>query len=398
MDLGAHEGGPTIHFHASSVGEISSIAPVVREVRKEVPDYDVLVTTMTATGARRAADLIPQAECRLIPFDFKPAVKRFVNVYNPRMVVIAETELWPNLITEASGHGASLVLVNGRISTRSVGWYRRVRPLAAYMLSRFDLLLMRSEEDAARARSLGADPEKLGVMGNTKYDILPGPMGAEERRALRRRLGIEESRPVVMLGSAREGESEILMRALHGLDVGQAPAVILAPRHLVNVPRIEKACREMGYTVRLSSDAGRGQMQVSGAKQAAAKDARAEGPVIVVDEMGRLLEYYAVSDIGVIGGTFRPFGGHNPLEPASQGAVVIAGPHRDNIADDMEYLMSRRAAVVADEAGLGPAIARLLMDRAEMRAFAESGVAAVEAMKGAARRCVEAMKARKLLP
>lgn len=398
MDLGAPDGGPLVHFHAASVGEISSIAPVVREVRKEVPDHHMLVTTMTATGCRRAADLMPYAECRLVPFDFKPAAKRFVEAYSPRIVVIAETELWPNLITEAATHGASLVLVNGRISTRSIGWYRRVRPLADYMLSQFDLLLMRSEEDAVRIRSLGADPGRVDVTGNTKYDILPGPIGEEERRALRRSLGIGESRPIIVLGSAREDEGEILMRALRGLDAAEAPTVILAPRHLENVPRIERACRQMGYGVLLSSHAARGRAEVRTRTPAAPAGGAAESPVIVVDEMGRLLEYYAVSDIGIVGGTFRPLGGHNPLEPASQGAVVIAGPHRENIADDMEYLVSRHAAVVVDEAGLGAAIAGLLRDPAGMRGLAERGVAAVEARKGASRRCVEAMKARRLLP
>ena len=383
LDLEVPDGGPLVHFHASSVGEISSIAPVVWEFKREFPDYARLVTTMTRTGSRRAKTLIPDACVTLIPFDMKPAVSRFVGAMRPRTLIIAETELWPNLLREAKRRGAALVLVNGRISAPALKRYERMRPLVASMLSQFDLMLMRSEENAERIRSLGADPERVHVSGNTKYDVLPGRVGAEGRAALRRRLGLAESRQVITLGSAREGESEVLLKAVRRLDSDEVPAVVLAPRHLENVGGLEATCSRMGFSVSLSSGCG--------------DDTGGPGDVIIVNEMGGMLEYYAMSDIALVGGTLRPFGGHNPLEPASQGAAVVLGPHRDNIVDDVEYLMSMGAAVMTDEDDLADLLERLLSDRAGLAALGERGAAAVEAGKGAAARCVAEIKARGIL-
>lgn len=409
VDLGEPRAGRLVHFHAASVGEISSVAPVVRELRKEVPDRDILVTTMTATGRKRAAELIPDAVVRLIPFDFKPAMRRFMKTLNPCLTVIAETELWPNLLREASRRQVPLVLVNGRISSKSIGHYRRLRALVASMLSQFDLLLMRSDEDGRRVKSLGADPGRVEVVGNTKYDVLPGPIPEEKRAALKGRLGIAGDRPVVTLGSAREGESEMLLEALDGLDPEAAPVVILAPRHLENVPGLEAACRESGYGVTLSAEAGAGGGGAPGTAEAGAGapgtgEAGAEAceagearRAVIVNEMGKLLEYYAISDIAVVGGTLRPYGGHNPLEPASQGAVVVIGPFRDNIADDMDYLASRDAVAVTDGMRLDEVIRDILSDPERMRGLADRAAMAVEAGKGASLRCVEAMKARGLL-
>jgi 3-deoxy-D-manno-octulosonic-acid transferase len=400
MDLGQAPARPLVHFHAASVGEISSVAPVVREVRKAAPDCDILVTTMTATGGRRAAELIPGARVRLIPFDCRPAMRRFLKTLCPGLIVIAETELWPNLLREASRLGIPLVLVNGRISSRSIGHYRRLRPLVSSMLAEFDVLLMRSEEDATRVRSLGAETERVEVAGNTKYDVLPGPMPQGERAALRERLGVGAERRVVTLGSAREGESEVLLDALEGIPSRILPLVILAPRHLENVPGLRTVCAQRGYEVTLSAGPGGRPGDAPPAERAAAGRGGAGGDrrVLLVNEMGRLLDYYSISDIAVVGGTLRPFGGHNPLEPASQGAVVVVGPHRDNIADDMDYLLSRDAAVLTDGGRLGDVISGILSDPAKMRGLAERAARAVEAGKGASLRCVEAMKERGLLP
>jgi 3-deoxy-D-manno-octulosonic-acid transferase len=376
--------GPLIHFHAASVGEISSLAPVVTELRRRAPGYAVMITTMTRTGARRAAEAVPGARVGLLPFDLAPAIRRFLGVARPEVLVIAETELWPNLLEEAVRLGTRAVLVNGRVSSRTIGHYSRLRPLMASVLSDFDLLLMRSEEDAARLLSLGADPADVEVAGNTKYDMLPGRAPLVEREKGRADLGIEPGRPVVMLGSAREGESEILLGALEAAGRGQAPAVIIAPRHLEVVARVEAACRRYGYGVVLSAAGG-------------SIPAGSPGSVIIVNEMGRLLHFYALADIAVLGGTFAPRGGHNPLEPASQGAVVVAGPYRDNIKDDMQYLLSADAAVVTDEAGLAAAIGSLLAEPGRVEAMAGRASSAVLARKGAAVRCVDAMMARGII-
>jgi len=387
LDLGAGRAKPLVHFHASSVGEISSIAPVVRQIAKALPGHALLVTTMTATGRRRAAEVMPEAEVRLAPFDFKPAVQHFVRTLKPAIMVIAETELWPNLLREARRQDISVVLVNGRISTRSIRHYLKFRPLVKSMLSQFDLLLMRSDEDADRVIMLGADPDRVVVTGNTKYDMLPGPVEEGERAALKRRLGLGDGRPVIILWSAREGESEVLLRGLNDLDSGSFPAVIIAPRHLENVPGLDAVLAAAGYTVRLSADL----------REEGVAGLLGDREAIIVNEMGRLLEYYAVSDVAVLGGTFAPHGGHNPLEPASQGAVVVAGPYRDNIVDDICYLMGEDGVIITDGAGLGGVVRDLIADPARMEATARRAASAVPARKGASERCVGAMKSRGLL-
>jgi 3-deoxy-D-manno-octulosonic-acid transferase len=194
-----------------------------------------------------------------------------------------------------------------------------------------------------------------------------------------------------MLGSAREGESEILLEALKEQSVEALPVVILAPRHLENVSRVGAACRKYGYSVTYSAGPPEGE---SGAEEGAMGEGRR---AIVVNEMGRLLEYYSISDIGVVGGTLEEHGGHNPLEPASQGAVVVVGPHRDNILDDMDYLVARDAAITTDAARLGKVIRDLLFEPSRMEGLARRAAEAVEARKGASGVCVEAMKARGLL-
>jgi 3-deoxy-D-manno-octulosonic-acid transferase len=364
------------------VGEISSIAPVVRAVGAEVPGHRLLVTTMTATGRRRAAALLPEAEVRPVPLDFKPAMRRFMKTLRPAVTIVAETELWPNMLREASRQGTRLVLVNGRISTRTIKHYLRLRPLVRSMLSQFDLLLMRSPEDADRVRMLGADPGRVVVTGNTKYDALPGPADGAEREGLRESLGLAPREPVIILGSAREGETEILLAALADLDVVPGPALMVAPRHLENVPKVAAALEAAGYAARFSTRLR------DGAARLPADGRRA----VVVNEMGRLIEYYAAADIAVLGGTFKPHGGHNPLEPASRGAVVVVGPYRDNIADDMDYLASEGAVVSTDGAGLAEALGDLMSDPAGMKAIAARAATAVEGRRGASARCVEAMR------
>jgi 3-deoxy-D-manno-octulosonic-acid transferase len=378
-------GRRAVWFHAASVGEISTIAPVVAQFRKAVPGLPVVVTTMTPGGARRAAEKLKGVEIALAPFDFLPAVRRFVSAIEPACLVIGETELWPNMIREAKRQGASVVLVNGRISQKSYPRYRLVRFFMKSILELFDLLLMRTEADARRIIGLGASPDRVEVAGNTKYDILPSPISEDRRRDLRRDLGISEGTKVVTLGSAREGESEIVIQALREWIDGEPPLLIVAPRHLNLVPQVEQAARALGRTALVL----RGLSLPAGERPA---------QVLILAQMGRLLEIYAISDVAIVGGTLRPFGGHNPLEPASQGAVTVVGPYTQNIKDDMDYLTSRSGALVVNESSLGAAITEILTHDEKRRNMGLAAARAVEAKKGIAARCVDAMLRRNLLP
>lgn len=378
---------PVVWFHASSVGEISTIAPVVAEVRRQRPDCSVIVSTMTVSGCRRAREILKSSVVFLLPLDFYPCMGRLVSSLKPSAVIIGETEIWPNLVLEAHSQGAHIILLNGRISRKSFPRYRLIRPLMRYVLSRFDLLLMRTETDAHRMRRLGAPGHAVDVAGNTKYDILPGPSGVADRERTRRTLGIDPSRRVITLGSAREGECETIFRAMSTVMIEPSPVMIVAPRHLGLVSQVEQICRSLGLRYQTVRDGETGQQRIDRSIQ-----------VIIIAQMGRLLELYAISDIAIVGGTFKPFGGHNPLEPASQGVVTIVGPHVQNIEDDIEYLESQGCAFIAREEDLARLLEEILSDRQRRDEMGRGAAAAVEAKKGIARKCVEIMVERNLLP
>jgi 3-deoxy-D-manno-octulosonic-acid transferase len=378
--------GPLVWFHGSSVGEVSSIGPVVAEIRGAVPGAKILVTTMTATGRRRAEKELDDVRALVAPLDFLPAVRRFVAAVKPYILIVGETEIWPNLLVEAKRAGASLVLVNGRISRKSHPRYRMIRPLVGYLLKHFDLLLMRTETDAERIIDLGAEADKVRAVGNTKFDILPKPLSMESRIKVRRDLGIDQSRLVISVGSARTGESEIVLEAVKSSLADLLPLVVIAPRHLSLVPQIEEVCRAEGLP------------SVTISKTSPDGHADTETRVLIIGQMGRLLEVYAISDISIVGGTFKPLGGHNPLEPASQGTVTVVGPHIHNITDDIEYLESKGAASVTDEAGLPALLDALARDKARRQRMAEQAIEAVRHRKGIAAVCVSIMAERGLLP
>ncbi|HEC82876.1 MAG TPA: hypothetical protein ENI46_00135, partial [Firmicutes bacterium] len=314
----------TVWFHAASVGEISTVAPLVVEIGQRFPEHRLIVTTMTANGMKRAQSLLEAATVRLLPLDFFPAMRRFIRALKPETVVIGETEIWPNLVIEAHRAGARIALVNGRISARSFSWYRAIKPVMADVLALFDCFLMRTSDDARRIELLGADSSRVHVVGNTKFDVLPKPMSPETRHQIRAKLGIQHDRPVITLGSVRQGEFELLLDALKPVIETLGALVVVAPRHLNILSTIREQIGTAGYTfeeIDISNPFGSG--------KAGSLD------FLLVAQMGRLLEMYAIADIAIVGGTFRPFGGHNPLEPVSQGAVTIVGPFTQNIDDDI---------------------------------------------------------------
>jgi 3-deoxy-D-manno-octulosonic-acid transferase len=379
-------GRPVVWFHASSMGEVSTIAPVVAEIRRRREDCTLVVSTMTVSGGRRAREILKLADVFLLPIDFYPCMRRLIRALKPATLIIGETEIWPNMIFEAEREGVRVLLLNGRISRKSFPRYRLIRPLIKDVLAGFSLLLMRTQTDASRITHLGADPDRVEVAGNTKYDILPGPSSAPHRQDTRRGLGIPEGQKVITLGSAREGETEIVLGALAQAAIKPAPMLVIAPRHMALVAQIEQICRDFGQPYRTVSGEGAGDGSAGAAN------------VIIIAEMGRLLDMYAISDIAIVGGTYKPFGGHNPLESASQGVVTIVGPHTQNIEDDIEYLRSRGCAFIAGEHDLGPLLLRVLSDDAGRERMGRDAAEAVEAMKGIARKCVEIMARKNMLP
>jgi 3-deoxy-D-manno-octulosonic-acid transferase len=385
MDLPRPKGSPVYWFHASSVGEMSTIAPIVAEVRQRRGNCEVVVSTMTVNGMRRAREILNTVPIFLLPLDFYPCMRRAVERLKPSALVIGETEIWPNLIVESKRRAVQIALLNGRISKKSFPRYKLARPLIGDVLGRFDRLLMRTRIDADRIIALGAAAGRVEVAGNTKYDMLPGPLPEGRRQATRRDLAVGQGQAVITLGSAREGECEVIFEALRAIPPATRPVLVVAPRHMGLVSQIEELAASFGFTSRTTpsapGDSPRGR----------------KAEIIIIAEMGRLLDMYAISDIAIVGGTFKSFGGHNPLEPASQGVVTIVGPHIQNIADDMEYLRSRGCAFISDGARLAGLIRDLLSDGEGRIEMGRRAASAVREMKGISRKYVDTLFERGIL-
>lgn len=379
--------GPVIWFHASSMGETSTIAPVVTEIAGRYKGCRLVVTTMTDAGQRRAREIFAKGDTFLLPFDFYPAVRRFISHIRPSLLVIGETEIWPNLIVEADRAGVSLAVVNGRISRKSYPRYKLIRPLTRFVLPRLDLLMMRTYMDARRAVKLGAGEDRAFALGNVKYDNLPEPLPGGDREDMRRELGLGHQRLVITLGSARDRESGIVLAAVQKASIRGEPLVLIAPRHMNLVPQVEQACRSRNLEFRTLREGE----TVSPADLDYIQ-------VLIFAQMGRMLQVYSISDIAIVGGTFRPFGGHNPLEPASQSAVTVVGPHINNIRDDISYLLAKKGAYISKEKDLAGLLGRLAADPERRAAVGEAAARAVRDRRGIAAKCVDMMAERGLLP
>ena len=369
LGFGAEVTGPTIWIHAVSVGEVQAAQPLVAQLRKRHPGYKLLLTTVTPTGAARARLLFgDQIELRYVPLDLPGAVRRFFDRVQPRLAMILETELWPNLYAECGRRGIPLVLASARVSPRSVGKYRRLVPLFRKTLSHGILIAAQSETDAERFKSIGATPERTHVTGNIKFDFQP-PAGIEEL-GLRWREKNAPGRPIWVAGSTHEGEEAIVLDA-HRRVLERFPdtLLVLVPRH----PQRFDSVREL-----LAKRHDRAANRSSRATISPGTS------VLLGDTMGELMMFYAASDVAFVAGSLVPIGGHNLLEPASVGRPVLTGPHNFNSEEIAQLLMDAGAAfIVKDTEQLAHAIAGLL-EAAEMRiVMGAAGKAVLDANRGA---------------
>ncbi|RPI48656.1 MAG: 3-deoxy-D-manno-octulosonic acid transferase [Betaproteobacteria bacterium] len=369
LGFGAAVAGPTIWIHAVSVGEVQAAQPLVAQFRKRHPRYKVLLTTVTPTGAARARLLFgDDVELRYVPLDLPGAVKRFFDRVQPRLAMILETELWPNLYAECGRRGIPLVLASARVSPRSVGKYRRLVSLFRKTLSHGIVIAAQSETDAERFKSIGATPERTHVTGNIKFDFQPPP--GIEAQGLRWREQNAPGRPIWVAGSTHEGEEAIVLDA-HRIVLRRFPdaLLVLVPRH----PQRFDSVRDL-----LAKRNG------SSANRSSRKAISPGTSVLLGDTMGELMMFYAASDVSFVAGSLVPIGGHNLLEPASVGRPVLTGPHNFNSEEIAQLLTDAGAAIiVSDTEQLARAISELL-DSAERRTvMGAAGKAVLDANRGA---------------
>jgi len=363
-----------VWVHAVSVGEVNAAAALVTTLRERYPSVPVLVTTLTPTGALRAKTLFKDlAQVRYIPFDLPGSVRRFFKRVQPRLAVIFETELWPNLYYQCDRRKIPLVLASARISSRSVGRYRRLGSLFRDALARPVVVAAQGEGDASRFVSLGADPDRTHITGNIKFDFsVPQDIGERGRRLREFYAG---SRPMWVAGSTHGGEEDIVLEA-HQIVRGMHPRalLVLVPRHPPRFEEVAHGLQRAGIRfVRRSQRAG---------ERAAAAAAAAD--VLLVDTLGELLDFYAAADVAFVGGSLVPIGGHNLLEPAALGVPIVTGPYNGNSADIAKLLIERGAAeVVHGAAELGGRVAALLSDPDERERIGAVGRDCVDSNRGA---------------
>ncbi len=361
-----------IWVHAVSVGEVQAAAPLVNSLRERYPDIPIVITTFTPTGAARARGLFKdRAHVRYLPYDLPGAVHRFFERVRPRIAVIFETELWPNLYHECGRRRVPLVLASARLSPRSVGRYRRLGALFRETLAQGVVVAAQAEADASRFRSLGSDPDATYVTGNLKFDFsLPGDID-ERGRSLRAYYA--PGRLVWVAGSTHGGGEEEALIEAQKIVRGREPRALLvmAPRHPNRFGEV--ATQLVGRGVRFIRRS-----------QTPAAGAAAEADILLLDTLGELLDFYAAADVAFVGGSLVPIGGHNLLEPAALGLPVLTGPNNSNSEEAARQLIALGAMeVVKDPRDLAEKVLLLLANPETRARMGEHGRTFVETNKGA---------------
>jgi 3-deoxy-D-manno-octulosonic-acid transferase len=361
-----------IWVHAVSVGEVQAAAALVNTLRERYPDIPIVVTTFTPTGAGRARALFrDRAHVRYLPFDLPGAVRRFFKKVKPRIAVIFETELWPNLYHECGRRRVPLVLASARISARSVGRYRRLGALFRETLAQGVVIAAQGEADANRFRSLGSDPGSTYVTGNLKFDFSLPPDIGERGRVLREYYA--PGRQVWVAGSTHGGGEEDALIEAQKLVRSRLPnaLLVMAPRHPNRFGEVAAQLVSRGVRFIRRS-------------QTPAAGAIGEADILLLDSLGELLDFYAAGDVAFVGGSLVPIGGHNLLEPAALGLPILTGPHNSNSAEAARLLISSGAAQVAENPqDLADKVVALLKDPEGRARMGKEGRAFVEANKGA---------------
>jgi 3-deoxy-D-manno-octulosonic-acid transferase len=370
-------GQRVIWIHAVSLGEVLAVAGLVGQMRRQFPQHRIVISTTTDTGQDLARKRFGEENTLYFPMDFAFAIRPYTRALRPELVVLAETEFWPNFLRISHASGARVAVVNARISDRSWPRYQRFRWALWRVLANVDLFLTQTEEDKARLKSIGADASRARVTGNLKFDVsLPDPPEIVE--TLRHSLASEGAGPVLVCGSTVEDEEAPLLRAFENLRVSHPRAVmILAPRHPERFETVAGLLQEMGISTRRRS-----QWQAESLA----------GSVLLVDTIGELAALYALADVAFVGGSLVPRGGHNIIEPAQHGVAIVTGNHTENFRDIVSLFQSRDAVRIVGLAELPLVLMHLLDHDVERMALGRRAKETVLSQMGATSRTVEALQ------
>ena len=368
-----------IWVHAVSVGEVLAATQLIRELRIALPDWVIAVSTTTETGQRLAAERLKESPVFYLPLDFAFAVRRYLRVLQPRMLVLMESELWPRLLDECARGGITVAVANARISDRSFPRYLRLRKLWRPSLEKISLYLAQSKESAERLIGIGAPKERVKVMGNLKYDVRAS---GDSALAEMLREQLPTGAKVLVCGSTLEGEEQLLLEAWPAVVAAEPRAVmVLAPRHPDRFAAVASMVTRSGIATLRASEFR---------KQ---PEAVAAGSIFLLDTIGDLASIYGLATLAFVGGSLAPKGGHNPLEPAQFAVPVVMGPSFENFRDVVESMREIDAIRIVAPETLANTLISLLHDQEVARALGERGLSAFEAQAGATAHTVEALVA-----
>lgn len=337
--------GPLVWFHAASVGESLSILELIRRIRSDYPDLNLLVTTGTRTSAQLLGVRLPRGVLhQFVPVDTASAVAGFLDHWRPDLALWTESELWPRLVSETAARGVPMALINGRISQKSARRWRWLGGASKALIGSFSHVLVQDDEIASRFRAIGAAREQVHVTGSLKEGAAPLPADEDLRKALQDAIG---HRPVWLAASTHEGEEEAVIEAHKALrSRSRDLLLILAPRHPERGEAVAGLLKAAGLSAVRRSEGGEPAANVS---------------VYLADTLGEMGLWYRLAPISFVGGSLMPVGGHNPFEPAALGSAILHGPHVHNFQDIFDRLTGAGGAVeVADGAALADAVAECL--------------------------------------
>ncbi len=355
----APAGAPSIWIHAVSVGEVTAVSPLVMRLRERYPHATLYLSTVTETGKETALEKVGRFidHHLFLPLDWSPMVNRVTRRVKPDLMLVMETEIWPNLYRAVKVGGGRVMTVNGRISPSSFGGYSRIAPLFRRVLNYVDIMALQSAGDAARLLSLGAPVNKVIATGNLKYDQAITQLEGVDPKRVREDFRLGEEEEVLVAGSTHPGEEEIVLDAFKSLQEGHPGLVLLlAPRHPRRREEVETLLREKGlpWVRRTCIDERRGER------------------VILLDTVGELAAAYSMARVAFIGGSLVDKGGHNPLEPAFFKVPIVMGDSHYNFRDMLNTMLERRGVLITSAHNLHKDLAYFLSHPSEAADMGEA--------------------------
>ena len=330
-------GGKTIWLHSVSVGETLAAVPLVKALKQRYPDYRLTVTCMTPTGSERIqASFGDSVDHYYAPYDMPDSVARFLNRVRPELLLIMETELWPNTIAACSSRSIPVILANGRLSAKSAAAYGKIPRLVGSMLRSISAVVAQHDDDGNRFARLGLPPEALTISGNIKFDLHLDSEVRAKAQSLTTEWQGENQRPVLLAASTHAGEDELILQAYGQIKaaLSVAPLLVLVPRHPERFNQVAQLCEQAGFVVARRSTG----------------EPTAPADILLGDTMGELMSFYGACDLAFVGGSLVPTGGHNMIEAAAWGVPVVTGPHLFNFAEASRLLIEGDAMIVCEDA------------------------------------------------